>query len=49
MAKAFGTKLSNNIEIAARTLEIYFGRRTPELARELQVHIPEDEDEADFC
>ncbi|MFY9640488.1 MAG: ParB N-terminal domain-containing protein [Rhodomicrobium sp.] len=50
MAKTFGTKLSNNIELAARTLEAYFGRRMPDLAKELAHHIPEDEEnEFDFC
>ena len=35
MAKTFGTRLANNPEIAAVALEVYFGRRLPELLREL--------------
>jgi len=51
LSKTFGSKLSNNIELAARTLEIYFGRRIPELAAQLKHHIFEDsgEEEYDFC
>lgn len=49
MAKAFSSKLANNITVAARTLEIYFGRRLPELVTELQGMVPEDDDlEDDF-
>lgn len=52
LSKAFGTKLSNNPEIAAKTFEIYFGRRIGELARELQEHAENDdeeyEDDVDF-
>jgi hypothetical protein len=45
LSKAFDTKLSNNPEIAAKAFEIYFGRRIGELARELQEHASEEDEE----
>lgn len=49
MAKTFSSKLANNITIAARTFEIYFGRRLPELVAELQGMVPQFDDlEDDF-
>jgi hypothetical protein len=50
LSKEFSTKLANNPEVAARALSIHFGRRLPELARAMEEHLPEpqEEDEADF-
>jgi hypothetical protein len=39
--KEFGTKLTDNNEITARALEIYFGRRLPDILEHLDHHIPE--------
>lgn len=43
MAKEFTTKLANNPEIAAMAFDIYFGRKLPELYRELHGFIAEAE------
>lgn len=50
LAKMFSTKLAQHPEIAAMALATYFGRRLPEVVRELHQHAPElDEDEnSDF-
>ncbi len=48
LAKTFGTKMSNQPEIAAQALARHFGRRLPELARHLREHLPEDDSEGDF-
>lgn len=50
MSREFGKKLPQNTTIAARALDIYFGRRLPELVIALQEYLPEseDDDEADF-
>jgi ParB-like chromosome segregation protein Spo0J len=49
MQREFTNKLSSNIEIGARALEIYFGRRMPELIQELKHHLPDTADvAADF-
>lgn len=42
MAKEFTTKLANNPEIAAMALNIYFGRKLPELYQELRSFMAED-------
>lgn len=47
LSKEFGTKLANNVTIAARALEIHFGRRISDLAYELQ-DFTEDDDEFEF-
>ncbi|WP_349359086.1 nuclease [Stappia sp.] len=49
MAKEFSTKLARNPEIAARALEHYFGRKLPDLLRELLDRTGEvlDDDEED--
>lgn len=47
MAKTFSSKLSNNLSIAARTFDIYFGRRLPDLVHELQDYIPDDDEDDD--
>jgi len=44
--KEFGTKLSNHREIAGRTLELYFGRRLPDL---LDYMGYEPREETDWC
>lgn len=43
LSKEFGAKLANNATIAARALEIHFGRRINELAFELQGFVSDDE------
>ncbi len=49
MSREFGKKLSQNTTLAARALEIHFGRRLPDLIEALGAHQPNDnEDEADF-
>lgn len=50
MSREFGKKLPQNTTIAARALDIYFGRRLPELVIALQEYLPEieDDEEADF-
>lgn len=50
LAKTFGTKLARNTEVAAMALEVHFGRKLPELLRELQgfVAVEEDGEEDDF-
>jgi ParB-like chromosome segregation protein Spo0J len=45
MAKALGTKLAQQPEITARALSIYFGRKLPDVYRELREHVPEDQRE----
>ncbi|WP_425406809.1 ParB/RepB/Spo0J family partition protein [Hwanghaeella sp.] len=45
LTNEFGTKLSNNVTLAAMALEIHFGRRMPELALELRHHLPDFDDE----
>jgi hypothetical protein len=49
LAKEFSTKLARNPEIAARALEHYFGRKLPDLLRELLDRTGEvlDDDEED--
>ncbi|HEV2566206.1 MAG TPA: ParB/RepB/Spo0J family partition protein [Microvirga sp.] len=44
LAKEFSSKLSNNLEVAARALAIYFGRRLPEIVEELRGHLPKPDD-----
>lgn len=49
MSREFGKKLSQNTTLAARALEIHFGRRLPDLIEALGAHQPNDnEDEPDF-
>lgn len=51
LRQQFGSKLTDNIEVAARTLEVYFGRRLPDLLAELRPitgAADEFESEADF-
>ncbi|WNK01066.1 ParB/RepB/Spo0J family partition protein [Thalassospiraceae bacterium LMO-JJ14] len=43
LSKEFGTKLANNTTIAARALEIHFGRRIGELAFELQDYLSDED------
>jgi ParB-like chromosome segregation protein Spo0J len=45
LSREFGTKLANNAELAARALEIHFGRRLPELMGALREYLPEDTEE----
>ncbi|MAL38466.1 ParB/RepB/Spo0J family partition protein [Thalassospira sp.] len=48
MSREFGKKLSQNTTIAARALEIHFGRRLPDLIEALGARLPDDnEDEED--
>ena len=51
LAKAFSTKFARNPEIAARALEHYFGRKLPDLLKELNARndnvADEDEDDED--
>lgn len=44
LRKEFTGKLIANPELAARALNIYFGRKLPEVFRELQQYIPEEDD-----
>jgi ParB-like chromosome segregation protein Spo0J len=44
LTKEFGNKLSNNPEVAAMALAIYFGRRLPEIHAELGQHLAEEDD-----
>ncbi|SBW11265.1 ParB domain protein nuclease [uncultured Alphaproteobacteria bacterium] len=52
LAKALSTRMADRPEIAARALSIHFGRRLPELYRELGFHVSEvdldDDEESDF-
>ena len=52
MARTFGTKLADNPGLAARTFDVYFGRRLPELAQELMDYCELgrdfEEEETDF-
>ena len=49
LAKAWGSKPIQQWEVAAMALEYYFGRRLPELVRELQDLMPEvGDDEEDY-
>lgn len=52
LRKEFSGKLIANPELAARALSIYFGRKLPEVFRELRQHIAEvdaeDEEDSDF-
>ncbi|SBV99217.1 ParB domain protein nuclease [uncultured Alphaproteobacteria bacterium] len=52
LAKALSTRMADRPEIAARALSIYFGRRLPELYRELGSYVSdvdlEDDEESDF-
>lgn len=43
LAKAFGNKLSTNPELAAMALQIYFGRKLPDLYHQLGEVMTEDE------
>lgn len=43
LRKEFSGKLIANPELAARALDIYFGRKLPEVFRELQQYIPEED------
>ena len=45
MRKAFGSKLPNNIELAAAALEIHFGRKLDDLVAELRGGVSEDDEE----
>ncbi len=47
LSKAFGSKLPNNPEVAARALSIHFGRRLRELAWAMKEHLPEPEGDED--
>lgn len=47
MRKEFTGKLISNPELAARTLNIYFGRKLPEVFRELRQYLPEEQDQGD--
>lgn len=47
MSKAFGTKLSNNAEVAAMALSIHFGRRLEDLVAHLRHHVSEEAWDAD--
>jgi ParB-like chromosome segregation protein Spo0J len=42
LAREFGTKLANNTGMAARVLDIYFGRRLPDLAGALRGYLPKE-------
>lgn len=50
LSKAFGSKLPNNPEVAARALSIHFGRRLQDLARAIREHVsePEGDEDSDF-
>jgi len=50
LSKAFGKKLPSNIDLAARAMNIYFGRKLPDLVRTLQEYVPDDpfDENADF-
>lgn len=52
LTKALSTRMSDRPEIAARALSIHFGRRLPELYRELGSYVSdvdlEDDEESDF-
>jgi hypothetical protein len=48
LTKAFGNKLSNNPEVAAMALAIYFGRRLSEIHAELRQHLIEDGFDEEF-
>lgn len=45
MRKELTGKLIANPELAARTLSIYFGRKLPEVFRELRQYVPEEQDD----
>lgn len=45
--KEFTDKLITNPELAARALNIYFGRKLPEVFNELRQYVPEGQDQAD--
>jgi len=45
MRKEFTGKLIANPELAARTLSIYFGRKLPDVLRELRQYVPEEQDD----
>jgi ParB-like chromosome segregation protein Spo0J len=47
MRKEFTGKLISNPELAARALNIYFGRKLPELLHELRQYAPEAQDQGD--
>lgn len=47
MRKEFGNKLSTNTELAARTLFIHFGRKLPDVYRELRQYLPDEQDQDD--
>lgn len=47
MAKTFSTKLANNPELAARALDIYFGRKLPDLMRYLRDYVGDEETDED--
>ena len=48
LGKEFGTKLSNNTDLAARAFAMYFGRKLPDLFKDLAHHVPEDEPEGEY-
>lgn len=50
LATEFSMQLAKNPEVTARTLALYFGRKLPDVVRELLDYVPdEDEDEdSDF-
>lgn len=45
LSKQFGPKLTDNVTLAARALEIHFGRRLPDLVSELSLLAPADEED----
>ena len=45
LAKKFSTTLARHPEVAAMALATYFGRRLPEVVRELQQFLPETDDD----
>jgi ParB-like chromosome segregation protein Spo0J len=45
LAKHFSTKLADRPEIAAMALDMYFGRRLPEVVEWLRAYVPESEDD----
>lgn len=47
MRKEFTGKLISNPELAARALNIYFGRKLPDLLHELRQYAPEAQDQGD--
>lgn len=44
MAKQFSTKMANHPEVAAIALDMYFGRKLPELFSELRSFMPNDDE-----